>query len=169
MLFFCIELPAQTHWQVNQYDIGFKIKNFGFNVNGSFKGLKATIHFDPNQLSKSSIKASIAVETIHTGINARDKHLRKDDFFGVERYPTIQMESKRFEKVNATSFVGHFEVKIRDKRKTIQVPFQFKQKGNQAHLEGNFSINRLEFGVGGRSMSMSNEARVFVEMEVVKR
>ncbi|HRQ49905.1 MAG TPA: YceI family protein, partial [Agriterribacter sp.] len=55
-------------------DIGFKIRNFGVNVKGSFKGLEGKIIFFPDSLSASRFDVAIDVKTINTGINQRDNH-----------------------------------------------------------------------------------------------
>src|SRR6267378_1001113 len=75
--------------------VKFTIKNFGFNTSGSFKGLKGSIHFDPNNLDNSSFDVTIDVRTINTGIDMRDEHLRSDSYFDVKNYPQIHFVSTR--------------------------------------------------------------------------
>ena len=39
--------------------VKFRIKNFGFNVDGSFSGLKGTINFDPGNPDAGSFDVSV--------------------------------------------------------------------------------------------------------------
>ena len=59
--------------------IKFKIKNLGISVTGSFTGLKGKIQFDPANLGKSSIEATVEASSVNTGIDLRDDHLRKEE------------------------------------------------------------------------------------------
>jgi len=72
-----------TEWTVNSSTIKFKIKNAGFNVDGSFTGLTAKISFEADKAFGNSIDATINTNTINTGNGTRDKHLKKDEYFGV--------------------------------------------------------------------------------------
>jgi polyisoprenoid-binding protein YceI len=78
---------AATSWTPTTGSVVFHIKNAGITVDGSFKGLAASIKFDENDLANSSIYASVKTATINTGIDKRDEHLRKDEYFDVANHP----------------------------------------------------------------------------------
>ncbi|MDA7803854.1 YceI family protein [Crocinitomix sp.] len=46
------------------------------NTKGSISGFEATINFDRDNLAKSSIEGSVDVNTLKTGIEKRDEHLK---------------------------------------------------------------------------------------------
>ena len=73
--------------------ITFKIKNFGATIDGSFTGLKGEIHFDPTQLNSSRFEITLDANSIDTGIDLRNKHLKKEDYFNVKTYPEIKFVS----------------------------------------------------------------------------
>src|SRR5215470_10733455 len=73
--------------------IKFRIKNFGFETGGSFKGLQGTISFDPGDVKKDSLDLSVDANTIDTDNSMRDNHLRKEDYFDVQNYPRIRFVS----------------------------------------------------------------------------
>src|SRR5450432_270340 len=75
--------------------VQFKIRNLGFNVNGSFSGLDGNIQFDPNNLAASNFDVSVDANTINTDNNMRDNHLRKDTYFDVKNYPRIRFVSTK--------------------------------------------------------------------------
>ncbi len=162
-------LQAQTEWSIlNTSKVTFKIKNAGLNVNGSFSGLAGNIQFSPEALSNSKIDATIEAKTVDTGISLRDNHLRKDDYFGVEKYPKIKMVSEKFEKSGDT-FVGYFKLTIRNVTKTVKIPFKFTQSGEEATFKGNFEIDRRDYNVGGWSMILGNETNIELLVKVKKK
>jgi polyisoprenoid-binding protein YceI len=144
-----------------------QIKNFGFNVTGSFKGLKGVVHFDPNNLAASSFDVSIDANTINTGIDMRDEHLRSDSYFDVKNYPQIHFVSTRVTTSNraGTFFVfGHLTIK--QTTKEISFPFTYQTEAEGPLFKGEFKLNRRDFSIGG-SGTISNE--LVVKLEVVTK
>jgi polyisoprenoid-binding protein YceI len=79
----------------DQSSVKFKIKNFGFNVNGSFTGLQGTINFNPDNPGLSNMDVTVDPKTVNTGIDLRDSHLRKPEYFDVKKYPGIRFVSTK--------------------------------------------------------------------------
>ena len=108
-------------WEVKTAAIKFEINNAGFPVSGSFSGLEADIHFDPKRPEKGSILASVDATTIDTGIDLRNKHLKKGDYFDVENYPRISMTSVSMKKIDKGAYQGVFKVQIKDLSKEVPI------------------------------------------------
>jgi len=75
--------------------IGFSIRHNEITlVTGRFKEFTGAIHYDPKDVTKSSVEFKAKVESIDTGVEARDKHLRTADFFEgseiVSRAPVLR-------------------------------------------------------------------------------
>ena len=160
---------AQTGWKVDTYVVEFEITNAGVTVDGNLSGLRYQLAFSPDALAQSKIVASVDVNTIETGIGARDSHLKDEDYFEVEKYPTIRMESKSFRKTGTDRYVGTFSLTIRDVTRQIEVPFEFTRTGNQAKLAGEFMIDRLDYGVGESSWVMGDEVDVYLTLNVTAK
>ena len=74
--------------------VGFAVKHMLFStVRGKFNDVRATAQIDEKTGSLSSVNAEISVASVDTNNAKRDGHLRSDDFFNTERYPTITFES----------------------------------------------------------------------------
>lgn len=167
LIFFPSIALAQTEWKIQaSSQVTFKIKNAGFNVSGTFGGLEGKLVFSPDRLNTSNIEASIETQTIDTQNNARDKHLRKDDYFYVEKYPKIKMKSKRFARSKSGDFIGYFDLTIREVTKEVKIPFKFSQEGEKAIFKGSIEINRRDFNVGGGSLILSNKVEIFLDIQV---
>jgi polyisoprenoid-binding protein YceI len=167
ILFF---LAANTFAQskVTRSAVTFKIKNLGFNVEGSFGGLSADINFKPANLATSSIEASVASNTVNTDNESRDNHLKSEDYFDVAKYPKIILKSVSFKRKSGSNYTGSFNVTIKDKTKLIEIPFTYIEAGNTATFKGDFQVLRTDFGIGGKNVILSNEANVSIETEITK-
>ncbi len=67
-------------------------------VHGGFEKVSGTLQYDPSDITKASIEASIDAASINTRETQRDGHLKSADFFDVEKYPTLNFKSKKVEK-----------------------------------------------------------------------
>lgn len=146
---------AQTPLKVVSSAITFTIKNAGLTVNGSLSELEAEIKFSLTDYKTSTIKASVCSNTIKTGIDARDNHLKKAEYFDVGNFPKISMESNFFGKEN-NRFIGYFKLTIKGITKDITVPFTFENNV----FKGSFTIDRRQFKVGGNSFILSDNVKV---------
>ena len=134
-VFVSLAAIAATSWTPTTGSVVFHIKNAGITVDGSFKGLAASIQFDENDLANSSIYASVKTATINTGIDKRDEHLRKDEYFDVANHPKIEMRSTTITK-NDKGYTGQFDVSIKGKTKAISMPFTFVNNGTTGKFSG---------------------------------
>lgn len=140
--------------------VTFTIKNFGINTSGEFKGLKGTIKWDASNPSASVFNVTVDANTINTDIDMRDDHLRKEEYFNIAKYPTINFVSTA---VNANNVTGNLTIK--GVTKQISFPFTVKPSAGGYLFEGSFEINRRDFGVGSGSVSLSNNVTVNLKVQ----
>ncbi|MBS1523591.1 MAG: YceI family protein [Bacteroidetes bacterium] len=148
--------------------VTFQIKNLGINIGGNFSGLKADINFDPAHLETSSIEASVQANTINTDNETRDHHLKSDSYFDADKYPEIKMKSVSFKHNSGNNYTGTFNLTIKDKTNQVQVPFTYTENSNDGEFKGSFKIKRTDYGVGGRSMVMSNDVTISIDVSTSK-
>jgi polyisoprenoid-binding protein YceI len=153
---------------VSHATISFKIKNLGINTSGTLGGLQTKAKFNPADLASSSLEASVEVNTLNTDNSTRDRHLREEKFFDLEHYPRITLKSVSFKHKAGNNYSGMFNLTMKGKTKLIEIPFTYAEKGSNVAFNSNFMINRLDFGVGGSSMIMSDDVYVTIDAEVVK-
>ena len=150
-----------------QSSVDFKIKNAGIGVNGSFKKFETTIDYNESANAPSSIKATIETTTIDTGIEARDKHLRKEEFFDVEKFPKITFESSHILKTS-TGLIAEGKLMIKGVSKDVKIPFTYKGNAEGGVFEGEITLNRLDYGVGGKSVTMGDDVEVTLKVTASK-
>jgi len=153
---------AQTYKPVDsESKVKFVIKNFGINTGGIFKGLDGTINFDPANLAAATFDVNVDAKTVDTDVESRDNHLRKEEYLNVEKFPTLNFKSTKVTKTNSNEFLYMFgNITIKGVTKEIKFPFKATQKDEGFLFEGTFKLNRRDFGVGGNSLSLSDELTV---------
>ncbi len=153
---------AQSYTPVdNGSGITFSIRNFGLTVNGSFKGLKGKVTFNPSNLSASFISVTVDAASINTENASRDKHLKKEEYFNAEKFTQLIFVSG---KISNSSKAGILflegKITIKGVTKSVSFPFTATPKADGYLFEGTFKLNRRDFGVGGKSLVMSDNLSV---------
>lgn len=162
----CGVLHAQPRWQVDSAAVTFEVINAGLPVHGSVAGLEADVRFDPDAPERSAILASVDASTVDTGIGLRNRHLRKRDYFHVDRHPRIRMESVQLEKSGADAYSGTFLLDLKGIQREVPVPFTFTPRGSGGTFAGSFTIDRLDFGLGDPSLILADDVTVHLTVEV---
>ena len=160
LLFVSFNVGAQNFSPVDSASkVHFVIKNFGINTGGDLSKLKGNITFSPENLSESKFDVSVAVSTVDTDNNMRDKSLQSDEYFDAEKYPFLTITSTKVEKTNKTAAGFYFftgNLTIKGVTKSISFPFQAKEENGGYLFTGNFKIDRTNFGVGEQNLVLSN-------------
>ncbi len=143
--------------------ITFKIKNAGLNVDGGFKEYTATLAVDLKNLAGSHVEGKIKTKSISTGINGRDNHLRKEDFFHADKYPEINFKSTAI-KPQGTGYVVVGKLTIKEVTKEVSIPVAITKTGTIEVHEGALTINRLDYHVGEDSWVMSDDVVITIKI-----
>ena len=97
-----------TQWKIDPMhsEADFAIKHMAIStVHGSFHGLSGVITFDPANVAKSSVEATIPVDTVDTGVAPRDNDLKSPRFFDAAQFPTMTFKSTSVHKAG-----DHYDV-----------------------------------------------------------
>ena len=138
----------------NHSVIGFTIRHNELTlVSGRFKSFTGTIHFDDKDVTKSSVEFKAKTESIDTGVEARDKHLRTADFFEVAKYPEMTFKSSRVERKGKDRYVLYGDLTIKDVTKPVALPFTITGaikdgRGNtRIGIAAQTTIDRRDYGI----------------------
>lgn len=157
-------VSAQKYKPVDEGSkVHFIIKNFGIDTGGDLAGLAGDIIFNPANVRTSSFNVSVEVKTIDTDNDSRDGHLRGKGYFDAENFPLISIKSTKVNRTNKSAqgwfhFTG--TLTMHGVTKPIAFPFRATKKGDDYLFVGGFTINRLDYGVGKRSATISDKLKV---------
>lgn len=170
LLWFWMSTPehrgAHAKWEKTQEEsyIKFNIRNLGLNVEGEFDSFTTTVDYDKNQPSNSRFSAKIQVNSINTGINKRDEHLKREEYFHVEKYPTITFQSTNVSVSGSNQLQVKGNLTIKGKTLPIELGVSISGSGGKTVFMVSGELDRRDFGVGGSSWVMSDE--VYLDLYV---
>jgi polyisoprenoid-binding protein YceI len=163
---------------------GFTVRHLMVtNVRGSFEITRGSIEYTPGD--PKSVKADIVIETrtVNTRNQKRDDHLRTDDFFNVEKFPTMTFKSRRVENVRpggGFDLVG--DLTIRDVTKEIVLkvdgptaPIVDPQGNRRVGASATTSISRKDFGVSWHraietgGVVVGDEVKIEIDVQVIEK
>lgn len=160
--------------------IGFSVKHMVIStVRGEFLEYDASVVFDENDVTKSTLEGTIQVASINTNNERRDGHLKGSDFFDAENYPEIKFKSTKVEK-KGDKYVMHGNITIRGVTKPVDIPFTVvgtvtDPEGNiRIGIEAELTINRKDFGVSWHKtldnggLVVSDEVKIELFFEGIK-
>jgi polyisoprenoid-binding protein YceI len=100
-LFPALALAATSTWNVDasHSQVGFAVKHLVIsNVRGEFRTYQGKVVLDEADVTKSTVEATIDVNSIDTKVADRDAHLKNADFFDVAKHPSITFKSTKVAK-----------------------------------------------------------------------
>ena len=126
---------------------------------GTLGDVSATIKFDVIDLSKGSISGTVNVSTLDTKNGMRNKHLKGEDYFDSENYPTMTFES-----TSISESGGVFTIKGKLKIKTTEKEVIFKATNEEGKLLFTTVIYGLDYGVAISKKREKTKIEIFIEI-----
>jgi polyisoprenoid-binding protein YceI len=168
---------AQDLYQIDKAHTGvvFKVKhlNTAF-VYGRFNDIGGTVNFNPATPEKGSIDITIMAESIDTNQAKRDQHLKSPDFFNAKQFPVITFKSTAIARTEGGYAVSG-DMFINGVTRKITVPFTITGQHDDGKGtkriggEAEFTIRRSEYNIKYMPDGLSEDVRVFVSIEAMKK
>jgi polyisoprenoid-binding protein YceI len=178
------DLPAGTYQLDKSHaSLTWKVSHAGLsNYTARFTNFDAAIKFDPKDLTKSSVTASIDPTSIQTDYpNAAEKDFNKelatgDKWFNAGKFPKITFESTKLEKTGKESGKLHGNVTLLGVTKPVVLDVTYNggyavQPFSQKPTIG-FSatgvIKRSDFGFDTYVPAIGDNVQIIIEAEFAK-
>ncbi|HBY95138.1 MAG: YceI family protein [Ardenticatenaceae bacterium] len=160
--------------------IEFRAKHMMFTtVRGQFDSFQGTLDLDVQNSENSSVQGTIDVNSIDTGDDTRDNHLRSPDFFDVENHPTMTFRSTRVEPTGDNEFKVYGDLTIRGNTREIAWDVEAAELGKdpwgnpRLGFRAETKLNRKDFGLNWNvaletgGWLVSDEIKIAAEVEAV--
>lgn len=135
-------------------EVNFKVRHMLVsNVRGNFGSYSATIEAADENFSDAVIRFEAAIDSINTGNEQRDGHLKSPDFFNAASHPTMTFASRTVSVVSAHEMKVEGDLTIRGVTKpiTLDVIYNGTVSGfggvEIAGFEITGTINRFDYGL----------------------
>lgn len=120
-------------------------------VRGQFREFSADVSIGDDPL-RSTLRAEVQMASIDTGNADRDGHLRTNDFFDIEHFPTMTLVSTGFAPAG-DDFEMTADLTIRGVTRSVTFELSFEGTGQdpwggtRAGFTASTTINRKDFGI----------------------
>lgn len=176
-----VSIPTGT-WTVDPSHsrIGFVARHMMVaKVRGTFREYTADIEIADDPL-QSRLVAEVQMASIDTGNADRDGHLRTNDFFDIEQFPTMRLVATGIEAAG-DAYVLHADLTIKGVTRAVDFDLEFEGVGQdpwggtRAGVTATTTINRKDWGIewnapletGG--VLVGEKVQIELEVELVKR
>ncbi len=173
---------ATWNIDINHSEVTFKVKHLVISsVSGKFKTFEGSVESDKDDFSDAKVQFTANVDSIDTGNEQRDGHLKSADFFDAANQPKISFASTLVSKKGESDYVLKGNLTIRGVTKPVELNIEFGgiQKdfyGNTvAGFEVNGKINRHDFGLAWNgiteagSIVVSEDVKILINAELIKK
>ncbi len=178
-----LALAGTSTWTINpaHSHTGFAVKHLVIStVRGEFGKTTGSVVLDDQDITRSTVEATIDATTINTRVPDRDTHLKSPDFFDVAKYPTLTFKSTKVEKAGdgKLKVTGNLTLHGVTKPITLDVegptgeikdPWGNTRRG----LSATAKLNRKDFGLAWSKMVeagpvVGDEVSIDLEAELLK-
>ena len=162
--------------------VTFRVKHLVISsVSGKFNSFEGTIESEKEDFTDAKVKFSAEVNSIDTGNEQRDGHLKSPDFFDAPNHAKLSFESTSVTKKGGSDYAVSGNLTIRGVTKPVELKAEFG--GIQKDFYGNTvagfeiegKINRKEYGLEWSAVTetggivVSDEVRLQVNAEIIKK
>jgi polyisoprenoid-binding protein YceI len=133
-------------WVVKNRDVAY--------VQGRFDQLQGTIAFAAGDPASTTIDIAVAANSVSTGSQGRDAHLKNQDFFAADQNPTIEFHGKGVTTVSEGTYDMNGNLTMLGVTKPLTIRFTHTgsvdmPKQNQSMIGGycTFTIKRSDYGM----------------------
>ncbi len=181
-VFATVNLFSQTVWKQdpNHSKLGFTVTHLSIaDVTGYFAKFDVSVTAVQSDFSDAVIELTADINSINTGIEARDNHLKTADFFDAATYPTMTFKSTSIEKTGDKQFKlkGNLTMHGVTKeitvdlihRGTIQNPMANNVDVAGLQILGTIKRSDFNIGPGFPDFAISDEVRIKADGELSKK
>lgn len=158
-------------------ELGFKVKHLMINnVKGQFGSFSLDVESSADDFKAAIISFKADVDSISTGNEQRDGHLKSADFFEVDKYPTLTFSSTGFD---GKKLAGVLTIKGVGKPVELEVEFGGIAKDPWGNTKAGFTvtgkINRKDFGLNWNAaletggFLVSDDVQLLAEIQLIKQ
>ena len=156
-LFFSPETQAQSSEEALVFKIApvmskvtFYVKS-SVNLEGAFEKWDATLVFTSTDASTGVLDIEIQAGSVKSGSESKDKKLKGEHCFDVEKNPYITFHSTKITQTSPNTFdvAGTFTLRGISKPESLTFTVNREASGATGEIKGVLTIDRRGFGLGG--------------------
>jgi polyisoprenoid-binding protein YceI len=150
----------------------FRVRHGASMFWGRFNKLTGTVSYNAKSDSGLELDVTMAIDSVDSGSERLDGHLKSEDFFFMEEHPEATFKSSSSKKVGENTYEVSGKLTMRGVTKPIKVNVDWlgtseSRRGQSCGLETAFTVKRSEFGIdyGVSGGMLGNETKIIVAIE----
>lgn len=152
--------------------ITWHVNHFGFSTpSGKFMSVDGEVTLDEANPAASSVKVTVDVSGINSGVAKLDEHLKAPDFFDVAKFPTATFVSKKVELTGKDTAKVEGDLTLRGVTKPVVLDVKLNKIGENmfklktAGFTASTTIKRSEFGMTTYVPNLGDDVKIDIESE----
>jgi polyisoprenoid-binding protein YceI len=165
-------------WKIDpaHSSVNFEITHLAVShVHGSLTNVTGAVVLNDEDITKSSVAATIDTATVSTGVVMRDNTLKSDDFFNVQKYPQIMFKSSSLRRNNGmVQLLGDLTLNGVTRSVTLDLdgpsPSQTFGGKTISGFSATGSIRRSDFSFGASKFNavLGDDVKLTIDVEIEK-
>jgi polyisoprenoid-binding protein YceI len=176
---------ATSTWQIdpNHSSAQFAVRHLAIStVRGAFTKVSGTVQFDDKDVAKSTVDVTIDAASVDTRVSDRDKDLRSDHFFDVEKYPTLTFKSTKVEQTEPGKLKVTGDLTIHGVTRQVvldvegpTLPVKDPWGNQRVAANATTRVNRQDFGVKWNAKMdnggwvVGDDVAITIDVELVQK
>jgi polyisoprenoid-binding protein YceI len=170
---------AQTwNWDKAHSQLNFGVTHMGINeIDGTFSTVSAKITSSKDDFSDAVVELTADVNSINTGVEQRNNHLKSPDFFDAAKFGTLTFKSTSFKKTSGKNYEVTGDLTLHGVTKPVVLTAVFngtivnpQSKKTTAGFKVTGTIKRMDFGIAASfpATMLSDDVQLNGNAEFVK-
>ncbi|MFE4409141.1 YceI family protein [Streptomyces sp. NPDC056821] len=169
------ELPPPGPWTIDpaHSSVAAVAQHLGISsVHGRFTDFAGTVEIAPDDVTKSRVEAVIRADSIDTGNDMRDGHLKSPDFLDVERHPRITYRSTGVTAAGPDRWTVHGELGMRGVVRPVDLDLAYLGTGadpwggTRAAFRATTELRREDFAMNYNQVLQAGIAAIGTTLRV---
>ncbi len=160
-----------THSQVN-----FSYMHLGLSKQTQqLRTVEGTLMLDAADLTKSSVDVTIDMNSIDTGVEKFDAHLKSADFFDTAKFPTATFKSTKVEAAGEGKLKVTGDLTLHGVTRPVVLDVTVNKLGEHpmakkpaAGFNATTQVKRSDFGLGGYVPAVGDDVTISIASEFLK-
>jgi polyisoprenoid-binding protein YceI len=156
----------------NHTSITWHVSHFGFSEpSGKFMNVDGTLVLDETNPSTSSVRVTIPIAGLDTGLPKFDEHLKSKDFLDADDYPTATFASNTVDITGKDTAIVHGSLTLHGVMKPVDLKVKLNKIGENmfkkktAGFSVTASFKRSDFGIMSYLPNVGDEVAIDIESE----
>lgn len=165
--------PVEYAIDPSHSQVIFGWNHFGYsNIRARFDVVEGSIVYDAENPSASSARASVAIESIDSGVDKLDTHLKSPDFFDVAKFAKAEFRSTKVEAAGEGKLALTGDLTIHGVTRPVTFQVTVNRIGDHpmkkipaAGFDAHTTLKRSDFGMPMAVPNVSDEITLDVTVE----